>query len=124
VLWRQGVNTVLLLQIVDSPSGSGYATTYQSGIYFVNAKPKPAAVAFRFPFVSSRSNLKTVQAWGRAPEAGRLVIERFRDGSWGAIASLAVKSQQVFVKRLALRGPAVLRARVAGQTSLTWSQAG
>jgi hypothetical protein len=30
----------------------------------------------------------------------------------------------VFVKALALRGAAVLRAQVGGQTSLTWSQAG
>lgn len=122
VLWRQGVNTVLLIQIVDSPPIPSYAATLQSGIYFVNGRPKPAATAFRFPFVTSRSTFKTVQAWGRAPVAGRLAIERFHDGRWQAIANLGVKSHQVFTEPLELRGPAVLRARVGGQTSLTWSQ--
>jgi hypothetical protein len=124
VLWRQGVDAVLLLQLVDSPPRPSYAVSYQSGIYFVNGRPKPAAIAFRFPFVTSRSTLNTVQAWGRAPGAGRLVIEQLRDGRWQALASLEVKRFQVFVKPLALRGAAVLRAHVGGETSLTWSQAG
>lgn len=124
VLWRHGVDAVLLLQLVDSPPRPSYAASYQSGIYFVNGQPKPAAIAFRFPFVASRSTLDTVQAWGRAPGAGRLVIERFRDGRWQALVSLEVRRYQVFVKALALRGAAVLRAQLGGQTSLTWSQAG
>lgn len=122
VLWRQGVDVVLLLQIVDSAPTPSYAASYQTGIYFADGQPKPAAVAFRFPFVTSRSSFTTVQAWGRAPVAGRLVIERRHHGRWTAIASLAVKQYQVFRKRIALRGAAVLRARVGDQTSLTWSQ--
>jgi hypothetical protein len=124
VLWRQGVDAVLLLQIVDSPPKPSYASTYQSGIYFVNGRPKPAAIAFNFPFVTSRSTVNRVQVWGRAPVAGRLVIERFHDGRWQRIATLAVKRHQVFTKPLALRGAVALRAQVGGQTSLSWSQSG
>jgi hypothetical protein len=124
VLWRAGVDTVLLLQIVDSPPTPSYAATYQSGIYFLDAQPKPAAIAFRFPFVTSRSSVNAIRAWGRSPVAGQLVIERLHHRRWQTIASLAVKWHQVFTKRLLLRGAAVLRARVGNQTSLTWSQGG
>lgn len=124
VLWRQGVDAVLLLQIVDSPPIPNYATSYETGLYYLNGQPKPAATAFRFPFVTSRSGPRSVLAWGRAPASGRLVIERVKGGRWQGLASFNVTWHQVFEKTLALRGRAVLRARVGSQTSLPWSQAG
>jgi len=123
-LWRQGVDTVLLLQLVDSPPIPNYATAYETGLYYLNGQSKPAATAFRFPFVTSRSSAGAVLAWGRAPIAGRLVLERLSGGRWQAIAALEVKWHEVFEKTLALRGRAVLRAQVGGQTSLAWTQAG
>ena len=65
VLWRQGVSTVLWLQIVDSPPIPNYGSTYQAGIYYLNGQPKPSATAFRFPFVTRRLNHSHVQVWGR-----------------------------------------------------------
>jgi hypothetical protein len=119
-LWRQGVDTVLLLQIVDSPPIPNYATAYETGLYFVNGQPKPAATAFRFPFVVSRSGRGHMLAWGRAPVAGRLVLERLAGKRWEPIASLHVGWHRVFVRRLAVSTHVVLRARIGSQASLAW----
>lgn len=123
-LWRQGVSGVLLLQLVDSPPIPNYATAYETGLYYLSGQPKPAATAFRFPFVTSRSNPRTVVAWGRAPAAGTLVIERLSGGNWKPIVTLQAGFHEVFEKTFVLRSGATLRAQVAGQTSLPWSQAG
>jgi hypothetical protein len=118
-LWRQGVNTVLLLQIIDPDSGP-----WEAGVYFGSGKPKPAATAFRFPFVTTRSGARTVIAWGRAPVAGRLTLERRAGRRWTALATIPVQTNQVFVRTIALRGSAVLRASVGARTSLPWTQPG
>jgi hypothetical protein len=120
-LWRQGVDTVLLLQLVDAPPVPDYASSYQTGLYYVNGQPKPAATAFRFPFVASRSGHGTTLVWGRAPVAGRLAIQRLTPRGWRAITTLRVGTEQVFQRKIVQRGSVVLRAAVAGETSLTWS---
>lgn len=121
-LWRQGVSTVLLLQLVDSPPIPNYATAYETGLYYLDGKPKPSATAFRFPFVTTRTSSSKVLAWGRAPAAGSLVIEQLSGRGWQTIARLSVGFHQVFEKTLALRSGATLRAQVAGQNSLPWPQ--
>jgi len=119
-LWRQGVDTVLLLQIVDSPPIPDYATAYETGLYFVDGQPKPAAAAFRFPFVASPSGRGRVLAWGSAPVAGQLVLERLAGKRWKPLAALHVGWHRVFTRQLVLVGHEVLRARIGGQTSLAW----
>jgi hypothetical protein len=123
VLWGQGVNTVLWYQLVDSPPIPSYAATYQAGLYYLNGTPKPAAQAFRFPFVTKRLNRGQVEAWGRAPAAGRLAIEMLRGATWTVVRRLSVRADQVFLPTLAIRGAQVFRAQLGGQTSLTWTQA-
>ena len=123
VLWRQGVDTVLWLQIEDSPPIPNYAASYQAGLYYLNGRPKPAVQAIRFPFVTQRSSAGVVQAWGRAPQAGTLAIQRRGPGgSWQVLKRIALAGDQVFTTALTLRGGAVLRAQLAAQTSLTWTQ--
>jgi hypothetical protein len=122
VLWRQGVDTVLWLQIVDSPPVPSYGATYQSGLYFQGGAPKPAAQAFRFPFVTRRLSRDQIQAWGRAPGGGRITIEERHGGRWVVIRGLAVRSDQVFDVVLSMRGSATLRARAEPDTSLAWAQ--
>lgn len=122
VLWRQGVDTVLWLQIVDAPPIPNYASTYQSGLFYLDGSPKPSATAIRFPFVTDRIDSSHVQAWGRAPTGGVLTLEVQRAGQWAVIARLRVRTHEVFFTKLPLRGAAVLRAQIGGQTSLTWSQ--
>jgi hypothetical protein len=118
-LWRQGVDTVLLLQLVDAPPTPSYDASYESGLYYVNGQPKPAATAFRFPFVAARRGPDTVYVWGRAPAGGRLRIERRRRST--VLATVTVKPDQVFTSALRLRGPVALQAQVGSQTSLSWT---
>jgi hypothetical protein len=122
VLWSQGVDTVLWLQIVDSPPIPSYAASYQAGLFYLNGRPKPAALAFRFPFVTKRLGAGRVQAWGRAPAAGELAIEQRAGAHWDVIRRVAVRARQVFVATLDLQGKSVLRAQLGGRTSLTWTQ--
>jgi hypothetical protein len=122
VLWRQGVDTVLWLQIVDSPPIPSYATSYQAGLYYLSGRPKPAAQAFRFPFVTRRLDRGHVYAWGRAPQAGEVMIEVRHGRHWVVVRRLAAGAEQVFQSTLGIRGSAVLRARLGSQTSITWGQ--
>ena len=124
VLWRQGVSTVLWLQIVDAPPVPNYGSTYQAGLYYLNGTAKPAAQAFRFPFVTQRLNGGHIQAWGLAPRGGKLAIEQLRSGRWLVLRRLVVQSGQVFAVVLPVRGRAVLRAQADPETSLTWTQGG
>jgi hypothetical protein len=122
VLWLQGVDTVLWLQIVDQPPIPNYADTYQGGMYYLNGKPKPAATAFKFPFVTQRLSETAIQAWGRAPAGGTLQIEIRHGADWTVVRRLNVTNRGVFEVTLALRGGAMYRAQVRDQTSLTWTQ--
>jgi hypothetical protein len=124
VLWRQGVDTVLWLQIVDAPPIPSYGATYQAGLYELTGTAKPAAVAYRFPFVTRRLSRGHIQAWGRAPRGGRIAIEELRHGRWAVIRRLAVRSGQVFQAVLPIRRRAVLRAQADPDTSLPWTQGG
>ena len=118
-LWRQGVHTVLLLQLIDPDMGP-----WEGGIFFGNGQPKPAATAFQFPFVTVRSSARSVLAWGRAPVAGQMTIERRAGSRWTTLATLSVGTHQVFERMIAVQGRAVLRARLGLATSLPWIQVG
>jgi hypothetical protein len=122
VLWRQGVDTVLWLQIVDAPPIPSYGSTYQAGLYSLGGAPKPAAQAFRFPFVTRRLNRGQIQCWGRAPQAGTIAIEERRGQGWRVLRRLAVGTGQVFDAVVPIRGSAILRASVAPDVSLAWTQ--
>jgi hypothetical protein len=121
MLWRQGVDTVLLLQLVDAPPVPDYASSYQTGLYYVNGQPKPAATAFRFPFVAIRGRGGATGVWGRAPAAGKLRVQRLTGHGWRTVSTFKVRRQQVFERTIGRLGSARLRAVVGGQTSLTWS---
>jgi hypothetical protein len=122
VLWQQGVDTVLWLQIVDSPPVPSYGATYQSGLYYLEGIAKPAAQAFRFPFVTRRLSRGRIQAWGRAPRGGRIAIEQQRGSRWVVLRRLAMRGDQVFDVVLSVRGRATLRAQADPVTSLVWTQ--
>jgi hypothetical protein len=122
VLWNQGVDTVLWLQIVDSPPIPSYGATYQSGLYYEGGAAKPAAQAYRFPFVTRRLSGGRIQAWGRAPRDGKITIEQRRGTRWMVLRRVAVRSDQVFIAILSVRGRATLRAQAEPDTSLAWTQ--
>jgi hypothetical protein len=122
VLWRQHVDTVLFIYIADGAPVPNYASSYQAGLYFLNGDPKPAATAFRFPFVTQRVRGSSAQAWVRAPLAGRLEIERKVGAGWSALKSFSVRYHQIVTTTLHLSGAARLRARIGPETSLVWTQ--
>jgi hypothetical protein len=117
VLWRQGVSHVLWYQLADSGKGG-----YNSGVYFKNGRAKPGATAFRFPFLTNRRSRSSVVAWGRAPVAGTIKIERQDRHGWSVLTQFPVGHQEVFHLTLKLRGKAKLRAVIGRSVSLTWSQ--
>jgi hypothetical protein len=124
VLWKQGVSTVLWWQIEDSPPVPDYASTYQAGTYYLNGKPKPSATAFRFPFITWRTNYKTVIAWTRSPAGGVLSVQDLVRGKWENVSRVRATANQVLEIPLHLIFRRQLRVRIGSYTSLPWTQAG
>ena len=67
-LWRQGATTIFWFLLRDQPPVPAYNATYQSGLYLLDGRAKPAAAAFRFPLVARFGRGKTL-VWGRSPVA-------------------------------------------------------
>jgi hypothetical protein len=123
LLWKQGASAVLNFEIRDQPYDPEQPlATIQSGIYLRDLTPKTSAQAFAFPFVTERRTEKKVFAWGKAPVAGKLRIERSARGRWRKVAKERVAAGQMFTEKLVLKGRVRLRARIGDQTSLTWRQ--
>jgi len=120
LLWRDGVDTITWLQSQDSLPIPSFAASTQEGVYFNDGRPKPAARAFRFPFVAERAGRATLRVWGRAPVAGEVHIERRTRSGWRRIRTVRVRAHGTFLVRIAARGKTRLRARVGAQTSLVW----
>ena len=120
VLWSQGVDTILPLELADPASITDYSAVFESGLYYSDGKPKPLADAYRFPFVARRLSGSRVLVWGRAPELGRLEIQVLRDRRWATIAGRAVGARVVFVIPLRIAGATELRGADGTQTSLSW----
>jgi hypothetical protein len=122
VLWTEGVSTVLWIQLSDQTSRITPAAL-EDGVYFANGRPKPAATAFRFPFVTTREGgTARILAWGRAPVAGKLLIEARAGGRWTVVRRASVRRLQVFSLTIDSPGRATLRAKIGTRSSLTWDQ--
>jgi hypothetical protein len=120
-LWRQGVSAVIWWYLRDqAPGTAGYGATQQSGLFFRDGRPKPAYRAFRFPFVAIRGKHGRVLLWGKAPSAGRLVVERRSGHGWVPIARPVAGPGRVFVARVDAVGKFAARASQGGETSLPW----
>lgn len=116
VLWRQGVSTVLWNLVRDAAPVPNYASTPQSGVLLRNGRPKPAARAFRFPFVALTRRGR-VLVWARSPVGGTLVVERRSGRRWTQLLRVPVERGEVFTRRLA-QTRSLLRARVGAEASL------
>jgi hypothetical protein len=114
--WKGGARVAIMLQIRDADA----YFTGGTGLYFEDGTPKPALTAFRFPFVAERVSGARTRAWGRAPAAGRLAIERRSGGGWRTIKKLNVKRGSVFNTKIRVKGKAKLRARLGADRSLVW----
>jgi cellulase (glycosyl hydrolase family 5) len=123
LFWKAGASLAINFQIADGPDRPNVHAGFQSGVYFADGRPKPSLTAFKFPFVTERRNSKTLNAWGKAPAAGKLLIQRRQGARWITVKKLKVAKGAVFTAKLSLQGKQSLRASVAGQKSLVWKQA-
>jgi hypothetical protein len=119
ILWRQRVSTVCWLQIADD-SGPSALT---AGLYFARGKAKPAALAFRFPFVVVAHKHKPVRVWGRSPVAGAVRVQRRFGRRWVTVRRLKVHRYGIFSATIRLNGHPTLRAQIGGRPSLSWADA-
>jgi hypothetical protein len=121
VLWRQGVSAVVWWYLRDQdPGAAGFGSTQQSGLFFRDGRPKPAYRAFRFPFVAGRGLHGRVLLWGKAPRAGRLLVERRTRRGWAPLARPLAGRERVFLARVRAARPLLLRARQDRRVSLPW----
>jgi hypothetical protein len=121
VLWREGAQAIFWEQVGDMPPIPSFSMTSQSGVYYVNGRPKPALTAYRFPLVGWRESAGTVEIWGRSPVAGRVSIQRQAGSGWRSLRTLNGRRHGVFAISIADRAPIRVRAEVSGQTSLVWT---
>jgi hypothetical protein len=122
LFWKAGASLAVNFQIADTPARPNVHAGFQSGVYFNDGRPKPSLTAFEFPFVTDRINSSRLLAWGKAPESGKLLIQRQQGNRWITVKKLRVAKGDVFTSKLRLSGKQRLRATVAGTQSLVWKQ--
>lgn len=116
--WRDGGRVATYFQFRDGAPVPDYASSLQSGLYFLDGRPKPALRAFTFPFVGHRRGDGRIGVWGIAPRRGTVRVERRVGGKWRVVRRLKVRgAPQTFTATLPLRGRAVLRAVRVGPSA-------
>jgi hypothetical protein len=130
--WHGGISVFNWYSLRDSPLAS---SPEQGGLYFECPQgiycdqPKPAAAAFRFPFVAYTSSKRRALVWGRTPEGapGTVRIQWLQGRRWRRLATLRTDRDGIFTGRPSLpRGAnpksALLRAvRSGGEASPSFS---
>jgi hypothetical protein len=118
LLWKQGVSLVTWYLIRDLPPAPTYGDSSQTGMYYLNGRAKPAALAFRFPVVAVRGGGRTF-VWLRAPGSGVIKVEDRERGAWRVIARRRVTAHEV-VEVGVPRQDRDFRAVLGKLTSLSW----
>jgi hypothetical protein len=128
-MWKSGVSLVTWLELRDQPFGDS-AQPVQGGLYFRGRtvqqdRAKPAATAFRFPFVAYKQG-KGLRLWGRTPSstASKVAVEQRAGTGWRRIWTGSADRYGIFRTTLAARsGNGSVRARVlpADDVSLAFS---
>jgi hypothetical protein len=113
LLWKQGAQVAINLKIRDTQG-------FGSGLYTASGKAKPSARTFRFPFVVS-GHKHGSRVWGKSPQAGRLAIQRKKNGKWRTLKAFNVKRGSVFTVRLGVPRSTKLRAKLGPATSVSSS---
>jgi hypothetical protein len=102
--WRAGISVFNWYSLRDEqlatpPEQEGLYFECPQGVYC--DKPKPAAAAFRFPFVAFTSAKNRVLIWGRTPVGmpGRVQIQWLQGGRWRSLATLRTDGDGIFTAR-------------------------
>ncbi len=120
-LWRQGVTHVMWLAIGDQTYQlPGKISVSSFGVYFQDGVPKPAAAAYRFPFVAVRGR-RGATIWGRAPGRGTVQIEVLGSTGWKPLMKVRTRPDGVFVAHRPLAAGLQLQAALGGAQSLPWT---
>ena len=117
--WSQRVSRVFWFLIRDPVVPPGEFTA-NGGLYFMNGSPKPAAAAYRFPFVAVPAGHRRLTLWGTAPAVGTVVIQQHVGRGWKSILRLRTTSGGIFYSQIRLRGRPQLRATIGGSASPPW----
>ncbi|HEY2630956.1 MAG TPA: hypothetical protein VGI26_01090 [Solirubrobacteraceae bacterium] len=133
--WSAKISMFTWFRLSDDPQN---ISQFQSGLYFscpgggVSCdSPKPAAAAFRFPFVAYTTQRRRLLVWGRTPAGvrSRVRIQWLEKNRWQTFTTLSTDSNGIFTARPLLpRGAssksAKLRAvRSGGEASPAFSLA-
>lgn len=122
LFWKAGADVAINFRAVDFVQNEETAIHQSAtGLYFESGAPKPAAQAFRFPFVVG-SGSGRVHMWGRAPATGTVIVERKVRRDWKIVTRVNTGADGVFTGRVRLRGDAKVRARLGAAKSLAWRQ--
>ncbi len=105
--WQAGINVFTWFMLRDQPMGS---SPFQSGLYFACMAgvdcdtPKPAAAAFRFPFVAYPAVKRSAHVWGRTPVGvpGGVRIQWLQGANWRTFATLRTDGDGIFSAQLPL----------------------
>ena len=130
-LWVAGARVVDWQFIVDpvlsvaTPLGGLVPVDRPAGLFLrgrngpSSDRPKPLYVAFRFPFDPVRRDGAHLLVWGLLPASGdrRAVLQRWQEGRWRRVATVAVSAAGMINELVALRGAARLRLRSGRESS-------
>ena len=120
-LWRSGATLGTWLLLRDRPR----TTTFQSGLYFSSAQPKPLLAPFRFPFVAYLKTGGNVFLWGRDATSNTqtVTIQMKISSTWKTVATITSNSYGIFQATLPLKAKAayMMRASAGGFNSAPFS---
>ena len=119
LLWFQHVSVVTWYLIRDLEPIPNLGLSAQSGVYYLNGRAKPGALAFRFPVVGVSGRSGALSVWVRTPQSGRLVVQALRGRRWVRVALRSVRAVEVLQVR-AGKGDRAVRASLGALRSLVW----
>jgi hypothetical protein len=117
-LWKNGASVAMNLQVQDAGfDSSGKGLGVQAGLLYPSGRKKPAFTAFSFPFVVTGHG--RLSAWLKAPEAGKVAIQRRSGRHWRTVASFRASAGGVYKRSLGSAGGR-FRAKIGNDRSLVW----
>ncbi len=118
IMWRENVQDAIWYLIRDQAAKYS-PDLWFSGLYTYSGKPKPAQVAYHFPFVVMSSG-RSATAWGISPAGGEVLVQRRAGSGWRTLFRKHVSGGSVFSHRIAKSLKGSFRAVVGGESSLIW----